>query len=100
MFDRPRDRAALLGFVGALVVVALHVVPSALGYGANGHIHAFRWFGIVLYLSLAFPGLLNVERAGGIEEWEAQLSEEGLVRAHRSRVESPSDRYGNAHRKR
>jgi len=76
MFDRPRDRAALLGFVGALVVVALHVVPSALGYAASGHVHVFRWFSMVLYMTLLFPGLLNVEKAGGIDEWEAHLAEE------------------------
>jgi hypothetical protein len=76
MFDRPRDRAALLGFVGALVVVGLHVVPAAAGLGANRYVLVVRLFGAAAYLGMVVPGLLNVERAGGVEAWEADLTEE------------------------
>jgi len=75
MFDRPRDRAALLGFLGVLVVVGLHVVPAALGFGANKYVHVLRLFAAATYLGMLLPGLRNVERAGGLEEWEATLEE-------------------------
>ena len=76
MFERPRDRAALLGFVGAMGVVGLHVVPAAAGFGANRYVLVLRLFSAAAYLGMVVPGLLNVERAGGLEAWETNLTEE------------------------
>jgi len=76
MFERPRDRAALLAFLGAMLLVGLHVVPAAAGVGANKYVHVLRLFAAAMYMGMLVPGLLNVERAGGLDEWEAQLVEE------------------------